>query len=114
MNNNDIYFHSELYKDLQYEINKIKENINTVKLFLHDMEKENIKETTYIKKYCDQMSDLENLLTKKNDLICEVKNYLLDNCEHDWVKDFSESCLYTNVKVNPFKTCKKCGIMIKI
>ena len=111
MTNKELYLHIELYKDLQYEIKTIKENVNSIKLFLHDMKDGTIKKIRYIGKYCDQEKDLMQLLEKKNELLNEVREYLFENCKHEWTKDFSESCLYTNVTIHPYKTCNNCGIM---
>ena len=111
MTSKELYLHIELYKDLQYEIKTIKENINSIKLFLHDMKEGKIQKIEYIEKYCEQENELVQLLVNKNELLNEVRDYLFENCKHEWTKDFSESCLYTNVTIHPYKTCNNCGVM---
>ena len=111
MSNKELYLHIELYKDLQYEIKTIKENINSIKLFLHDMKEGTIQKIEFIEKYCEQESELVQLLVNKNDLLNEVRDYLFENCKHEWTNDFSETCLNTTVTLHPYKTCNNCGIM---
>lgn len=110
MTSKELYLHIELFKDLQYEIKTLKENISTIKLFLHDLKCENIGFSRHIEEYCNQESQIMELLIRKEKLFNEIREYLMKNCNHNWENDFTESAVYTNVRVHPFKTCSICGI----
>ena len=110
-NNKNVTIHIELYETVSYEINKLKENISNINIFLHDISNNDIKNNDIIDNYCSQKQDIEKLIERKIKTAINIEKYLFDNCKHNWVKDFSESAIYGNVKINPFHVCKKCSII---
>ena len=81
----------------------MKDSLNN--FLLEDPADENVKD------YHETKQNIENLIVSKNSILIRIEQFLFENCEHEWEKDFNETPISATVKINPFKVCKKCAIM---